>query len=80
MKRAILILAFLVSSPFFATTAVAQTTAVTGLVIGPDATPWAELTVIIQNRDTGERFEVKTNKHGRYLRLALRPGLYEISF
>jgi len=78
--RPILILAFLVLSPFFATTAAAQTTAVTGLVIGPDATPWTELTVIIQNRDTGERFEVKTNKYGRYLRLALRPGLYEISF
>jgi tetratricopeptide (TPR) repeat protein len=80
MRRSILILAFLVSSPFLATTAAAQTTAVTGQVIGPDATPWAELTVIIQNRDTGQSFEVKTNKDGRYLKLALRPGLYEISF
>jgi Carboxypeptidase regulatory-like domain len=80
MRRSILILSFLVSSPFLATTAAAQTTAVTGQVIGPDATPWAELTVIIQNRDSGQSFEVKTNKDGRYLKLALRPGLYEISF
>lgn len=80
MRRSILILAFLVSFPFLTTTAAAQTTAVTGQVIGPDATPWAELTVIIQNRDTGRSFEVKTNKDGRYLKLALRPGLYEISF
>ncbi|MGA7638477.1 MAG: carboxypeptidase regulatory-like domain-containing protein [Candidatus Acidiferrales bacterium] len=80
MRRSILILAFLVSSPFLATTAAAQTTAITGQVIGPDATPWAELTVIILNRDTGQSFEVRTNKDGRYLKLALRPGLYEISF
>jgi tetratricopeptide (TPR) repeat protein len=80
MRRSILILAFLVSSPFLTTTAAAQTTAVTGQVIGPDATPWVELTVIIQNRDTGQSFKVRTNKEGRYLKLALRPGLYEISF
>jgi tetratricopeptide (TPR) repeat protein len=80
MRRSILILAFLVSSPILATTAAAQTTAVSGQVIGPDATPWAELTVTIQNRDTGQSFEVKTNKDGRYLKLALRRGLYEISF
>ncbi|MFZ0885820.1 MAG: tetratricopeptide repeat protein [Candidatus Acidiferrales bacterium] len=80
MRRSILILAFLASSLFLASTAAAQTIAVSGQVIGPDATPWAELTVIIQNRDTGERFEVRTNKDGRYLKLALRPGLYEISF
>jgi tetratricopeptide (TPR) repeat protein len=80
MRRSILILGLLVLSPFLATTASAQTTAVTGQVIGRDATPWAELTVTIQNRDTGESFEVKTNKDGRYLQLALRPGLYEISF
>jgi tetratricopeptide (TPR) repeat protein len=80
MRRSILILAFLMSSPFLATTAAAQSTAVAGQVIGPDATPWAELTVIIQNRDTGQSFETKTNKDGRYLKLALRSGLYEISF
>jgi tetratricopeptide (TPR) repeat protein len=79
MTRSILILAFMASSPFLATNAAAQTTAVTGQVIKPDATPWAELTVIIQNRDTGQSFELKTNKDGRYLKLALRPGLYEIS-
>lgn len=80
MRRSILILALLVSSPFLVTTAAAQTTAVTGQVIGADATPWAELTVMIRNTDTGQSFEVKTNKDGRYLQLALRPGLYEISF
>jgi hypothetical protein len=79
MTRSILILAFMASSPFLATNAAAQTTAVTGQVIKPDATPWVELTVIIQNRDTGQSFELKTNKDGRYLKLALRPGLYEIS-
>ncbi|HWO38828.1 MAG TPA: carboxypeptidase-like regulatory domain-containing protein [Candidatus Acidoferrum sp.] len=62
-----------------ATIATAQTTFVSGQIIAPDGTPWADIDVIIQNTNTGQHFEVKTGKDGRYTKLGLLPGVYKIT-
>ena len=62
-----------------ATIATAQTTSVSGQIIAPDGTPWADIDVIIQNTNTGQHFEVKTDKDGRYTKLGLLPGVYKIT-
>jgi tetratricopeptide (TPR) repeat protein len=35
--------------------------------------------VVIENTNTGQHFEVKTDKDGRYVRLGLPPGVYKIT-
>ncbi len=62
-----------------ATFAAAQNTSVSGQIIAPDGTPWVDLDVTIQNTDTGQHFEVKTDKDGRYNQQGLPPGVYRIT-
>lgn len=57
----------------------AQNTSVGGQIIAPDGTPWLGILVNIQNTDTGDRFDVKTGKDGRYTQWGLRPGNYKIT-
>ncbi len=64
---------------FLATIAAAQTTSVSGQIIAPNGTPWVDLDVIIQNTATGQHFDVKTDKDGRYTEQGLSPGVYKIT-
>ncbi len=64
---------------FLATIASAQNTSVSGQIIAPDGKPWVDLDVAIQNTDTEQHFDVKTDKDGRYNQQGLPPGVYKIT-
>jgi tetratricopeptide (TPR) repeat protein len=59
--------------------AAAQNTSVGGQIIAPDGKPWAGIDVSIHNTATGEQFNAKTDKNGRYTCWGLRPGPYQIA-
>ena len=77
--RLIRICSTLAVALFLATIASAQNTSVSGQIIAPDGTPWVDLDVAIQNMDTGQHFELKTDKDGRYNQQGLPPGVYKIT-
>jgi tetratricopeptide (TPR) repeat protein len=79
MKRLLSICSILAIDVLLATIAAAQTTSVSGQIIAPDGKPWVDVDVIIQNTNTGQRLDVRTNKDGRYTKLGLRPGVYKIT-
>jgi tetratricopeptide (TPR) repeat protein len=79
MRRLIPLCSIAAIAFFLATIAAAQTTSVSGQIIAPDGTPWADLDVIIQNTNTGQHFDVKTNKDGLYTQQGLSPGVYKIT-
>jgi tetratricopeptide (TPR) repeat protein len=79
MRRLIPICSIPAIALFLATIAAAQTTSVSGQIIAPDGTPWADLDVIIQNTNTGQQSDVKTGKDGRYTQQGLSPGVYKIT-
>jgi tetratricopeptide (TPR) repeat protein len=79
MRRSIPICSVLVVVLSLATIAAAQATSVTGQIIAPDGAPWVDINVIIQNTNTGEHFDVKTDRNGRYTQLGLPPGVYKIT-
>ena len=78
-RRLIPICSVLAIVLLLATIATAQTTSVSGQIIAPDGTPWADVGVIIQNTNTGKHFELKTDKDGRYTQMGLPPGVYTIT-
>ncbi len=79
MRRLIPICSIPAIALLLATIAAAQTTSVSGEIIAPDGTPWVDLDVHIQNTNTGQRFDVKTDKDGRYTQQGLSPGVYKIT-
>jgi tetratricopeptide (TPR) repeat protein len=79
MKRLIPICSVLAAVLFFATIAAAQTTNVSGEIMGPDGTPFVGAEVIIQSTVTGMSMTVKTDKHGEFSQVGLYPGIYKIT-
>jgi hypothetical protein len=79
MRRLIPICSILAVALFLATIAAAQTTYLSVQIIAPDGTEWVDLDLTIQNMNTGQHFDVKTNKDGRYNRAGLSPGVYKIT-
>ncbi len=79
MKRLIPTCSIAAIALFLATIAAAQTTYLSGQIIAPDGTPWVDLDLTIQNINTGQHFDVRTNKDGRYNRAGLSPGVYKIT-
>jgi tetratricopeptide (TPR) repeat protein len=79
MWRLILNCSVLVAVLSLPTIATAQNTSVGGQIIAPDGTPWVDLSVVIENVDTGQIHELKTDKDGRYAQWGLLPGVYKIT-
>jgi len=79
MKRLISICSVLAAVLFFATIAAAQTTSVSGQVLGPDGTPFVGAEVIIKSTVTGMSMTTKTDKHGLFTQVGLYPGSYKIT-
>ena len=79
MRRLIPICGILAVALLLATIAAAQTTYLSVQIIAPDGTEWVDLDLTIQNMNTGQHFDVKTNKDGRYNRAGLSPGVYKIT-
>jgi tetratricopeptide (TPR) repeat protein len=79
MQRLIHICGVLPIVILLATIAAARVTSVSGQILSSDGTPWADIDVNIQNTNTGQHFDVKTDKDGRYTQLGLPPGVYKIT-
>jgi tetratricopeptide (TPR) repeat protein len=62
-----------------ASIAAPQNTSLSGQITAPDGRPWVGIEVNIENTNTGQHFEVKTDKDGRYVQLGLPPGVYKIT-
>lgn len=79
MRRLIPICTILAAALLLATIAAAQTTSISGQVIGPDGTPLVGAEVIIKSTVTGISITTKTDKHGLFTQVGLYPGLYKIT-
>jgi tetratricopeptide (TPR) repeat protein len=79
MRRLIPICTILAAALLLATIAAAQTTSVSGQIIAPDGAPWVDVEVIIQNTSTGQKFDTKTDDHGKYTQLGMPPGSYKVT-
>ncbi len=79
MRRLIPICTILAAALLLATIAAAQTTSVSGQIIAPDGAPWVDIDVIIQNTNTGQKFDTKTDDHGKYTQLGMPPGSYKVT-
>ncbi len=52
---------------------------VDGEIIGKDGNPYANMSVILKDNDTGQEFRLKTDKNGKFIQLALRGGIYTVT-
>lgn len=64
---------------FLVASALAQTSAIEGDVIGEDGKPLAGALVLITRTDIKGNYKVKTNKKGHYFHAGLPLGTYEVS-
>src|SRR5258707_9226491 len=79
MRRLIPICSIPAIALLLATIAAAQTTSVSGEIIARGGTRWVDLEVHIQNTNSGQGCDVKTDKDGRYTQQGLSPGVYKIT-
>ena len=64
----------------FAAGARAQTARTSGTVLDYQGKPWPGVTVTISDPDTGQKYVTTTDKDGKYSRIGLRPGVYDLNF
>jgi tetratricopeptide (TPR) repeat protein len=80
MRRAISILSALIMLLAFATVTMAQDTGrLNGEILDKDGKPYADVTVVIKNADTGQAYTDKTDKNGKFVQLAMKSGIYTIT-
>jgi len=78
MRRWFSICAVLAMALLLPRFAAAQVASVSGQILDESGKPWADLDVIIQNSDTGQKFAAKTDKTGHYAQLGVPAGNYKI--
>ena len=60
--------------------AAAQNTgSLTGEVRDLEGKPFADVTIILKNKDMGQTYEVKTDKSGKFLQAGMRSGVYIVT-
>ena len=80
MRKAMLVLGAWLVLCMFATIAAAQGTGrIDGEIIGLDGQPYADKAVVLKNPDTGQTFNLKTDKNGKFTQLALRSATYIVT-
>ena len=80
MKKAISILGAWVLVAMLAATALAQGTGrLNGEILDKDGKPFADQAVTIKNPDTGQTYNLKTDKNGKFVQLGMRSGVYLIT-
>lgn len=75
MKRMIPICTALFVALLFPVIAAAQAARISGQVLDSKGQPWSGVSITISN-DSGQTYHLKTDKHGRYSRNGLAPGVY----
>jgi tetratricopeptide (TPR) repeat protein len=81
MRKAISILgAWVLVALLAATAAMAQGTGrLNGEIVDQDGKPYADQVVIIKLPETGQTFNLKTDKNGKFVQLGMRSGTYTIT-
>src|SRR5580704_17238867 len=80
MRKAISILGAWVLVAMLAATALAQGTGrLNGEILDKDGKPFVDQAVTIKNPETGQVFNLKTDKNGKFIQLGMRSGIYVIS-
>jgi tetratricopeptide (TPR) repeat protein len=75
MRRLIPVWLVLIAALLFPTLAAAQNTTIHGQVLDFDGSPWPGVSVTIVS-DSGQTFNLKTDKNGKYSQIGLSPGIY----
>jgi uncharacterized GH25 family protein len=80
MRKLIRVWAALTLALLFTGIAMAQTTArLDGEILDKEGKPYPEVTVEIKSVDTGQTYNQKTDKDGKFAQLGLRSGIYTIT-
>jgi len=80
MRKVISILGAWVLAAILAATALAQGTGrLNGEILDNDGKPFADEAVTIKNPETGQVYNVKTDKNGKFIQLGMRSGIYVIT-
>jgi len=80
MRKVISILGAWVLAAILAATALAQGTGrLNGEILDKDGKPFADEAVTIKNPETGQVYNVKTDKNGKFIQLGMRSGIYVIT-
>jgi tetratricopeptide (TPR) repeat protein len=80
MRRGISILSAGLLVMMFAMAAIAQDTGrLNGEILDKDGKPYADVTVIVKNTETGVSYTEKTDKSGKFVQLGMKPGIYSIT-
>jgi len=79
MRRLIPFCVILAAALLLPAIAAAQTTSASGQIIDDQGAPWAGIDVMIQNTTTGQTFDAKTDKDGRFTQLGLQAGTYKFT-
>jgi tetratricopeptide (TPR) repeat protein len=80
MRRAISILSALIMVLAFAAVTMAQDTGrLNAEILDKDGKPYADVTVVIKNTDTGQAYTDKTDKNGKFVQLGMKSGIYTIT-
>lgn len=76
MKLANRLLPLVTLIALFAVSAMAQTGAIRGEVIGPDGNPIANATILIDRQDRNQHFETESDDEGKFFHAGIPPALY----
>jgi tetratricopeptide (TPR) repeat protein len=80
MRRAISVLGAFLLVLTFATAVLAQDTGrLNGEILDKEGKPYADVTVVIKNPDTGQTYTEKTDKNGKFVQLGMKSGIYTIT-
>jgi tetratricopeptide (TPR) repeat protein len=80
MRKVISILGAWVLVAMLAATALAQGTGrLNGEILDKDGKPFADQAVTIKNPETGQVYNLKTDKNGKFIQLGMRSGIYVIT-
>jgi tetratricopeptide (TPR) repeat protein len=79
MKRTSLILVLVMFTALASIAAMGQRMPVRGKVIGDDGKPLVGADIVLVNKDNGQKFTMKTDKHGEFVNIGVALGVYHMT-
>jgi tetratricopeptide (TPR) repeat protein len=79
MKKILLVLALALVAVLAPLSSSAQRVTVHGHVVGEDSKPLAGADILLVNKDTGQKFTMKTDKNGDFVNIGVVLGLYHLT-
>jgi tetratricopeptide (TPR) repeat protein len=80
MRGTISVLGAILLALTFAVAALAQDTGrLNGEILDKDGKPYADVTVVMKNTESGQAYTNKTDKNGKFVQLGMKAGLYVVT-